>query len=81
MGPAWALHRDLLQVGQHHIVSLGHCLELIKQKFQQLQQQPVEGDRESRKGKGEDETQGGMNAGGWRGKDIKRKRGKMERLR
>lgn len=49
MGPARALHRDLLQVGQHHTVSLGHCLELVKQKLQQLQQQPVEGAREGRK--------------------------------
>jgi len=31
VGPARALHSDLLQVGQHHAVSLGHCLELIKQ--------------------------------------------------
>lgn len=34
MGPARALHSDLLQMGQHHTVSLGHCLELIKQKLQ-----------------------------------------------
>lgn len=47
VGPARALHCDLLQVGQHHTVSLGHCLELVEQKLQQFQQQPVEGARES----------------------------------
>ena len=56
--PARALHGDLLQVGQHHAVSLGHCLELIKQQLQQLQQQPVEGGRESRKGGREGEEVG-----------------------
>lgn len=36
VGPGRALHRDPLQVGQHHTVSLGHCLELVKQKLQQF---------------------------------------------
>lgn len=45
VGPGRALCRDPLQVGQHHAVSLGHCLELVKQKLQQFQQQPVEGSR------------------------------------
>lgn len=46
VGPSRALCRDPLQVGQYHTVSLGHCLELVKQKLQQFQQQPVEGSRE-----------------------------------
>lgn len=46
VGPGRALRGDPLQVGQHHAVSLGHCLELVKQKLQQLQQQPAEGSRE-----------------------------------
>lgn len=46
VGPSRALCRDPLQVGQYHAVSLGHCLELVEQKLQQFQQQPVEGSRE-----------------------------------
>lgn len=50
VSPARALHCDLLQVGQHHTVRLGHCLELVKQKLQQFKHQSVEGARGSRKG-------------------------------
>lgn len=46
VGPCRALRCDPLQVGQHHAVGLGHCLELVKQKLQQFQQQPAEGGRE-----------------------------------
>lgn len=31
VGPGRALCSDALQVGQHHAVSLCHCLELVKQ--------------------------------------------------
>lgn len=47
--PGWALDHDLLQVSQHHTVGLGHRFELLKQQLQQIQKQPVEGARESRK--------------------------------
>lgn len=50
VGPARALHRNLLQVGQHHAVSLSHGFEFVKQKLQKLQQQPAEGARGRRKG-------------------------------
>lgn len=43
------LHPDVIQVGKHHTVSLGHCLELVEQELKQFQQKPAEGARESRK--------------------------------
>lgn len=59
LGSTRALHCDLLQVGQHHTVSLGHCLEFIEQELQQFQQQPAEGARESRKTKNVRRWRGG----------------------
>ncbi|TNN49390.1 hypothetical protein EYF80_040402 [Liparis tanakae] len=56
VGAAAALHRDALQVGQHHAVSLGHRLELIKQQLQQIQEQPAGGARGRGKGGGLETT-------------------------
>lgn len=50
VGPGRALRCNLLQVGQHYTVGLGHCLELVEQELQKVQQQPVEGAREGGKG-------------------------------
>lgn len=64
VGSCRALPCDLLQFGQYDTVGLGHSLELFEQKLQQFQQQPVDGARESRKGRtrwgneGEEESEG-----------------------
>lgn len=65
---AGALHRNLLKLGQHHAVSMGHRLELLKQQLQQVQQQPAEGAR----GRGEGGRRGGTGKDGERWEGVKR---------